>query len=266
MSSLQRMLSILDMFSIERPVVSADEIMSHYGFSRGTAYRYIRELCNSGLLSHVPGAYVLGPRIVELDHYIRASDPILQVSEPVTRRLRDELSCDVLLTSYYEGRVVVSHHERGRDEITVSYGRGRVMPLFEGAGSKIIIAFLPETRQRKLFERHKHDIRDRDLAADWGAFRASLEQIRNDGFSISFGELDSGNVGVAAPIMFDDQRANLGSIVLVFDEARYAVLDQRLITDIAVEAAGHIDRLLAERSQKHRVSMDWLDQLKERRG
>ncbi len=262
MSSLQKMLTVLDIFSQARTVVTADEIITHFGYARGTAYRYIRVLCGAGLLSRISGTYVLGPRIVELDYYIRQTDPILRVSQPVIRRLRDEFDCDVLLTSYYEDRIIVSHHERGKEQITMSYGRGRVMPLFEGAGSTVIIAFLPEAKQKRLFETHKAEIIGKGIADSWTSFHGHLSKIKRARYSISIGDLDVGNVGVAAPILFDYRQSNLGSIVMVFSQKRYALLDRILVTEIVIEAAAYIDRLLEDDHSAESSDIDWLEVVK----
>ena len=67
MSSLARMLSILDLFGARAPVLSAEEIIARRNYSRPTGYRYVRELVAAGLLVRAPGGYSLGPRIIELD-------------------------------------------------------------------------------------------------------------------------------------------------------------------------------------------------------
>ncbi len=67
-SSLARMLGVIDLFSEDAPVWTVDDIAVKLGYTRATAYRYVGELCDAGLLMRVAqGAYSLGPRIIELD-------------------------------------------------------------------------------------------------------------------------------------------------------------------------------------------------------
>lgn len=45
------MLALFNAFSAEHPVLKAEDIMARMGYSRGTAYRYVRELVDAGFLA-----------------------------------------------------------------------------------------------------------------------------------------------------------------------------------------------------------------------
>lgn len=241
MSSLTRMLAVLDAFSAQHPVLTAEDLMASLGYSRGTAYRYVRELMASGLLTRVQGAgFTLGPRIIELDHAIREVDPVLSAATPVMQGLSSKFQCDVLLTAFYEDRVVVTHHERGDDAIIVSYGRGRRMPLFKGAPSKAILAALPAPTQNKIHAAHKAEIAAAGLGLSREAFRSALAAIRREGYCVSLAELDAGNVGVAVPLA-NDTFSGRGSLALVIRRALYEVMDKNLMIESLKEAAARIE-------------------------
>jgi len=254
MSSLAKMLSVFDAFTPETPALSAEDIMAKLGYSRGTAYRYIRELHTAGFLSRVAGQYTLGPRIIELDYHIREADPHLQMIQKVMQALRDRTECDVLLTSFFENRVVVSLHERGLSALKMSFGRGRAMPLFKGAGSKIILACLPMARQRKLYAGHTAEIAAAGLGDTWEEFRAALLAIRRAGAAVSVAELDPDNVGVAVPVNTDPP----GSLVLVFSAARYAMSDEKFVIQVAKEAAEQINEMIKKRNDDSDRVLDLL--------
>jgi DNA-binding IclR family transcriptional regulator len=245
MSSLNRMLAVLDVFTPTSPIRGVDDIAERLGYSRGTTYRYLRELSAVGLLSHAAAGFSLGPRIIELDFAIRQCDPVLTASQPAMKDLRDRFECDVLLIRFFDDRVVVCHHERGSDRITVSFSRGTVMPLFRGAGSKILLAALPPMRQRRLFQDHKEEIAANGLGENWKAFRSGLATLQKIGIAISEGELDRGNVGVAT-LIYGDQPAHLSGLVMVFSAARYAILDKPLINGTVRHAAQQIRTELAK--------------------
>jgi DNA-binding IclR family transcriptional regulator len=244
MSSLKRMLAVFDVFSPDEPSLTADEIMARLIYSRGTAYRYIRELTTVGLLARTGGRYSLGPRIIELDYFIRENDPNLQVIQPVMQELSDRLECDSLWASFFGQQVVVTHHQHGASNLTVSYGRGRRLPLFRGAGSKVIIAALPAARQKGLYSNNAAEVAAAGLGGSWKEFRSKMAPIRRAGYSISHAELDQGNVGIAAPITLDPPNAP-GSLVLVFSAKRYATADEKLLVKITMDAAAQIGGLVA---------------------
>ncbi len=243
MSSLKRMLTVLDVFSPANLVCGADEIAGRLNYSRGTTYRYIRELCAAGLLSRMPAGFTLGPRIIELDLAIRQCDPVLASARPAMEALRDRFHCDVLLIYFFDDRVVVSHHERGTDALQVSYGRGHVMPLFRGAGSKVLLANLSPPRQRRLFQAHKAEVAACGLGEDWKSFRAAMVAFQRAGTAVSVGELDEGNVGVAASIA-GAQPNHPSGFVMVFGTARYAILDKALVAEAVRDAATQVGTTL----------------------
>lgn len=233
------MLAVFDAFSAEHPILTAEEIMARTGYSRGTAYRYVRELVSGGFLARVRGgAYTLGPRIIELDHAIRLCDPVLLAGTPVMQALRDKFECDVLLTSLFDGRVLVIHHEMGGDRIIMSYGRGRVMPLFRGAPSKALLAGLPPSSIKRIYTEHAREIASSDLGSNLEEFKGHLASIRKQGYCVSRGELDRGNVGFAVPVWTDNR---YGSLALVFRTARYDIIDKALVKKLLTDAARQIE-------------------------
>ena len=81
------MLSVLDLFTSEQPVWTAEEMIAKLGYSRPTGYRYVRELCAAGLLARNASKYFLGPRVIELDYQIRQADPLTTSGQEVMKEL-----------------------------------------------------------------------------------------------------------------------------------------------------------------------------------
>ena len=87
MNSLSRMLEVLKLFSADQPVIDIEIICSQLGYTSPSAYRYVRELSNAGLLVRLPRGYALGPRIIELDRHMTQFDPLLAASHEYLHRL-----------------------------------------------------------------------------------------------------------------------------------------------------------------------------------
>jgi DNA-binding IclR family transcriptional regulator len=256
-SSLKRMLSVLGAFSPSEPVLGVDAIMDRFALSRGTAYRYLRELSGAGLLAHMNGGFALGPRIIELDYAIRQCDPALQAGQPIMRELCEQFDCDVLLVNFFDDRVIVSHHERGDDRLAMSYGRGRQMPLFQGCGSKMTLASLPRPRLRRLYNAQTDSVAAAGLGKTWNEFRGALDAIRRTGHAVSHAELDPDNVGVAVPIAGAAASGSPASIVLVFTASRYAIIDKALVVRLVKVASMRICNLMESR-QSTADNIVWL--------
>ena len=220
MSSLERLQTILDLYSEAEPIWTLEQITNQTGYARSTAYRYVRELCDAGLLISIgKGAHVLGPRIIEFDRLIRNTDPLLIAAQKVIPQLYQEFGGGLLLlSSLYGDKVLCIYQEPLIVDFKVSYTRGRPMPLFYGATAKVILANLPERKLVKLFLKHRVEIANAGLGDEWDQFKGCLESIRNKGYCISNGEVDRGVTGIGAAI-FSDSKTVIGSLTYVMIDA-----------------------------------------------
>ena len=242
-----RLLAVLALFTAAQTQWTVEAAAEALGVSTTTTYRYFKKLTKAGLISPVAGAgYTLGPAIIQMDRLIQANDPVLNGARGVMIDLVGAATegSTVLLCRLFHDRVMCIHQIMGRGpQQPVSYERGRLMPLYRGATSKIILAHLPPRTLKALFAHDAGEIVDAGLGASWEEFRRGLAAIRRAGVSVSRGEIDPGRVGVAAPI-FDRERAVLGSLSLALPAA---LADETLVKRLApltVAGAREIERTM----------------------
>ena len=201
-----RILRILQLFDTQH-VWTVEAIAQEMGVSVSSAYRDVQELSRAGFLDPVAGAgYVLGPAFIEYDRLIRASDPLIQVAAPLMHRLlqRTTQQGTAILCRRYRDCVMCVHQERGtQSKARTFYERGVAMPLYVGAASKAILAYLDERTLKRSYEEHREHIRRASGREDLKSFRAEMRGIRRDGYAITIGELGAGRVGFAAPILLE---------------------------------------------------------------
>jgi DNA-binding IclR family transcriptional regulator len=215
MSSLERMLALLDLFTDANPIWSVDEIAAKFSYTRSTAYRYVRELSDAGLLTPAATArYSLGPRIIQLDRQLRTTDPLLKAMQMLHAELPQWSREQVWLLCRLFQDTVICIEQSGTLRQGVSFSRGYPMPLFRGATSKAILAFLPERHLTRLFLDNPQLVNEAGLGATWHEFKVSLKQIRQKGYAVSVGEVDEGVFGIGAPV-FDAAGKVIGSLSLV---------------------------------------------------
>ncbi|WP_428036587.1 IclR family transcriptional regulator [Amphritea sp.] len=231
MTSPARVFAILDMFSREAPVWSPDDINERLGYTRATGYRYVKELVEAGYLQKVSaGLYALGPRIIELDYQLRQSDPLLLSAAPCMEQLGQQTGFDVVLSVYFSGsmQVIDTHRYHSQQELELTYGRGRPRPLFFGAAPKILAASLTKPQQKKLYSAFSEEISHQGLGNSLDEFYAILREIKQLGYYISRGELDTNIGGIAMSISSQDKETSavlalVGSIEN-FDKANTELL------------------------------------------
>ena len=208
MSSPSKVLSILSLFSQQRPVWQPEEICEALNFTRATGYRYIKELVDFGLLNKVSARhYSLGSRIIELDYQLRGSDPVLLAADPVMHELSMKTGKELVLTVLINRRHVIdTHRVRAVNPTTTSVARsrGRQRPMFRAGAPKILLSCLPRHQQKQIYQSHAEEIHTNDMGSSWDEFRAKLDQIRKAGFYMSWGELEPGMGAAVVPVFNPD--------------------------------------------------------------
>lgn len=241
-SSLLRMLSTLDLFSTSTPSLTVEQIAGALAVPKSTSYRYIQALCKVGLLVRLDRSITLGPRIIELDRSIREGDPVIRAAAPPMRALADQTGLDVFISKLYGHSLITVHMEVHNGQLRpYGYGRGRPMPLFRGASSKALVAFLPAARLRRL---HQELALESESLPDWDGFYEEALQIRRQGFCRTSGELNEGVTGVSAPI-YGRGRLVVASITAVGTDARLALFDGSALAELVKRTAHTISGRLS---------------------
>jgi DNA-binding IclR family transcriptional regulator len=225
--SIARIFDVLDLFSTALPMIRAEDVMDRLGYTKSTAYRYLKTLCDVGLLAQAGGAfYSLGPRIIELDRLMHLTDPLLQAGQQLMPALAEAApNSIVLLSSLYRDRVLCVHKEgpeviqAGGRAIRIRRARGLPLPLFQGAASLIILALLPAHRVRTLYLNRQAEIAEAGLAEDWKSFRTRLAALRREGHMVTEGQFNPLLAAVAVPIISGDEGGVRGSLTRILARA-----------------------------------------------
>ena len=242
-STTDRVLGIMDLFTEEEPIWTAEAMVERLQSTRSTVYRYLRALIGSGFLAQVGGGgYALGPRIIALDRQIRVADPLLRVAPPIMAAQRDAVAGTQLLCRYYGVRVLSIFEERSDPRIETSFDRGRPFSLFRGSASRVILANLPQAQLQRLFLNHANDIVAAGYGATWPAFRDTLKVIRRRGFAV-LSDIDAEVIGVSAPI-FAAPEVVTASLVLARLKREVTERDIDHLAAIAIDSTGRISALL----------------------
>jgi DNA-binding IclR family transcriptional regulator len=235
-TSIDRAFEILDLLDESSPTVSPEQIAETLDLSRSTTYRYLRVLCNAGLLVQLSrGHYSLGPRIVELERKIQISDPMTFVGNKIMPdRARRVPGSVMILCGLWGDRVLCLRQENsdpsGEAPLRLLRARGLPFSLFKGAASLAILANLPAARMKSLFLRSGADIAEAGLGDNWTDFRRRMNAIRKAGHCITVGTFESDLAALAAPI-FNDEGTVIGSLARILKRS-HAESDDELAADI----------------------------------
>ena len=218
MAATDRTIGVLKLFTLKKSAWTVEDAAVTLGVSASSAYRYFSKLTEAGFLVTVEsGIYSLGPAIIQYDRQIQLTDPLLRVAKPVMAELTCMAPANsvVLLCRIFRETVLCVHQEiKANGQVRVSYERGRPMPLFKGATSKVILAHMSSRDLRHIFELRRAEIQAAHLGESWNEFRHAMNQLRKNGHDVTYSEVDSERIGIASPILGDQGRI-LGSLSFV---------------------------------------------------
>jgi DNA-binding IclR family transcriptional regulator len=197
--------------------------------------------------------YVLGPMVVELDRQIRLADPLLEAAQELPAKLAHDTGGTILLCRFHGSKVMCIHQVNGHNAaLSVSYERGRAMPLYRGATSKIILANLPPNQLRQLWTAERAALVAAGLPDDFSRLTQVLAQLRQTGYCVTEGEVDPDAVGFAVPLR--DGEHLLGSLSVVMPAAQLGAALHKTTLARLQSAAGRIEGRLQDQREHARAT------------
>lgn len=232
------MLSILELYSIEKPAWTIENIATTSGFTLSSAYRYVRELSNAGLLTSVgQGKYVLGTRIIELDRQISLCDPVEQAGRAVVAEIMGQIERGgVIICALRGDHMVALYSDKRPQSLSLSRERGRTASLFRGAPAKAMLAHLPRRRLSKLYLDNQDEIASAGLGERWPDFQKSVTKLRKSKVVITRGDFGMPYFALGAPV-FDGDNKVVASISILIPDELYATSPIDSLSDIVLAAA-----------------------------
>jgi DNA-binding IclR family transcriptional regulator len=250
MAGPDRTIAVLKLFTLARPAWSVEAVAAALDVSDSSAYRYFAVLTEAGLLTPAAhGSYVLGPAIIQYDRQVQLTDPLLQTAKPVMARLLQFAPphTTILLCRLFRQTVLCIHEIVATPGTArVSYERGRPMPLFRGATSKIMLPYLPPRELRRAYDSDPAGAAA--IGASWAEFRKAVTAMRKAGHAVTHAEVDPGNIGIGVAIL-DDSRRPVGSLSYVIPQSEEPAVVR--LVPLVISGAREIERVLQTGRSPH---------------
>jgi DNA-binding IclR family transcriptional regulator len=209
LSTLEKGLKILMLFNEERPVLDIATISAELGLPRSTAYRYVATLEAHGLLEKdtKPRHYQLGLKVLELSWVVRQQLSILTVARPIMQELQEKTQESVFLFAVHGRRAICLERIESPHSLRLTFERGKTLSLHAGASAKVLLAHLNEQEQDQILQEANLPRYTEHTITDPKVLKAELRKIRQQGYALSYGEVDPISCAIGAPIL--DEQGNL---------------------------------------------------------
>lgn len=188
----------------ETPELGVRELNRRLGISLGMTQRIVASLVETGLVDCNPKTkqYALGPGIIRLGAAMKQRQTsFFRSASDALERLAEVTSETACLHGIVDNVRVILAQVEGPHDLSWRGRVGASYPIHAGAASKAILAFLPEKDLARVIKTARLTKLRAGTPSTEAELRASLEDVRREGLSVTFGEREEGAGGVAAPIL-----------------------------------------------------------------
>ncbi|MGN6245561.1 MAG: IclR family transcriptional regulator [Motilibacteraceae bacterium] len=196
-----RVADVLLMFATGPSALGVSEIARELHLSKAVVHRILQSLASRALVrvDAETRGYQLGPGAVALGARAMRDFDLRRVARQPLRELRDATRETTTLSALVRGSRLYLDQYESPQEIKMTVGLGRPHPLYAGASSRAILAFLPEEVLEQVLAQGLERLTPETLD-DPADLRRQLTATRTSGYATSRGERQHGAGSVAAPV------------------------------------------------------------------
>lgn len=215
--------AVLERIAEEPGQHSSRTLARETGLSKSAMHRLLQEWTAGGIVTLTPGGgYAPGVNMVRLAARVMDRQPVRMLARPQLVALHGRFNETVHLNIFDWSRymlvpidcIVSSHRVRFVIEI------GEVLDPSYGATGKAVLAHLPEPVLRSILDRSQLAALTPATITDEARLRADLEEVRRQGYAISFGERTYHVVGIASALR-DGHGQVVGELSLCIPKERF---------------------------------------------
>lgn len=224
-----RILQLLECFNLTKPEWGVTELSKKLDLNKSVIHRMLVTLEKRGYVTQNPVTkkYSLGLKLFELGMIVAEQMNLRTVAKPIMEELAYKTGETVILevVDGLEGLCIEKVESSQSMKCTSQVGKR--VPLYAGAPTKSLMAYLPEEKISKIIERGmqnltKYTVTDRDELLE------QLKTICKQGYCITYGEVDLGSMGISFPIRNYEGKV-IASLSLVGPEFRMADKTEQLL-------------------------------------
>lgn len=213
-STASRLLSILDVFTIQKEALTLVEIGERAKMPIATTYRLVRELAEWGALERLDDRrYRVGLKLWEIGSLAPRQRDLRDVSRPYMQDLYEATKENVQVGVRDGTEVLIVEMISGRSAVPTVTRVGGRLPLHATAVGKVTLAFSEPELLSKILEQRLPKLAPRTIIMP-GQLVKAVEQTRQTHIGFAIEEMTRGASSVACPVL-DPNGELVAAIALV---------------------------------------------------
>ena len=242
MQTIEKGLSLLQLFSERCPEIGLTEIARRSGFDKATTRRFLLALKKHGFVEQNAStrAYRLGPGVLRLARVREAVSPIASVAHAVLEALVDsvgETAHFSLQTGEALGTIGVQESNQSN---RVMLEKGESLPLHATASGIAYLAFAKPEIAKSVLRKKLKPYTDKTVV-DPEEIASFLRKVKRSGSAVLKSSYEEGVCGIASPVFADDGYA-CGAVAVAVPISRASRQAVARIKAEVVAAANQITR------------------------
>ena len=198
--SFARGLEVIEAFG-QTPTMTLTEVAEATGLSRATVRRFVHTLVSLGYMRANEKHFALTPKIMNLGFAYLASQPLVELVDPVLANLSQELGQSTSVSVLDGTDVVYIARQETTSIMRINITVGTRFPAYATSMGRVLLAGLDEKVLNEYFlAADLTEVTNRTIT-DKATLRAELAQIRQQGYAVVEEELEVGLASVAVPIV-----------------------------------------------------------------
>ena len=197
--SFARGLEVIEAFG-QTPTMTLTDLAEATGLSRATVRRFVYTLVHLGYVRATDKHFALTPKIMNLGFAYLASQPLVELVEPVLSNLSKELGQSTSVSVLDGTDVVYIARQETTSIMRINITVGTRFPAYATSMGRVLLAGLDKAQLEAYFaQADLTEVTDYTITNE-AALRAELATVRDQGYAVVEEELEVGLASVAVPI------------------------------------------------------------------
>ena len=199
--AVRRAIAVLKAFSDDAPEMGVTEVSRKVNLHKSTVYRLLSAFEGEGLIakSLETGKYRLGPELIVLGEQVLRHTDVHRVALPLLKELCERTGETVDLEVLSGSNVVTIEEIAGKHVVAAAGAIGMPWAAHATSTGKVLLANLSSEKQRQILARTLKKFTARTVT-DPKVLSRDLLKVREQGYAISFGELEEHLIAIGMPI------------------------------------------------------------------
>lgn len=219
MKSLSAGLRILRLVELGDHPVPAHSLSKILDMPRSTTYRVLKTLQEHGFIEQTPRGFIPGLYLTQASRSSAEEGLRSAACRDALSAIADTIEETVVLTVVRWPHAYALAAVEGPRAVRWSFTAGTRHPLYAGASAKVLLAFQSDAALNDYQQATRFAATSSHGPQSWDDVRRQVEQIRESGYCISYGEVDEGVAALAVPLRWGSRL--VGSVSVVGPEFRF---------------------------------------------